>query len=75
MPKVLRESQQVARSIDVQLDAEGYDKNSPDYYKTLNNRLRKLYPELISGKDDEVGQTKPSKKQRSSSTNCRWLSL
>ena len=30
----------VARSIDVQLDAEGYDKNSPDYYKTLNNRLR-----------------------------------
>ena len=54
----------VARSIDVQLDAEGYDKNSPDYYKTLNNRLRKLYPELISGKDDEVGQTKPRVKSR-----------
>ena len=54
----------VARSIDVQLDAEGYDKNSPDYYKTLNNRLRKLYPELISGKDDEVGQNKPRVKSR-----------
>ena len=54
----------VARSIDVQLDAEGYDKNSPDYYKTLNNRLRKLYPELISGKDDEVGQIKPRVKSR-----------
>ena len=54
----------VARSIDVQLDAEGYDKNSPDYYKILNNRLRKLYPELISGKDDEVGQIKPRVKSR-----------
>ena len=54
----------VARSIDVQLDVEGYDKNSPDYYKTLNNRLRKLFPELISGKDDEVGQIKPRVKSR-----------
>ena len=54
----------VARSIDVQLDVEGYDKNSPDYYKTLNNRLRKLFPELISGKDDEVGQNKPRVKSR-----------
>ena len=66
----------VARSIDVQLDAEGYDKNSPDYYKTLNNRLRKLYPELISGKDDEVGQTKPRVKSRDPvAPTCRWLSL
>ena len=53
-----------ASSIDVQLDVEGYDKNSPVYYKTLNNRLRKLFPELISGKDDEVGQTKPRVKSR-----------
>ena len=59
MPKVLRESQQLPDLSMFNLMLEGYDKNSRDYYKTLNNRLRKLYPELISGKDDEVGQTKP----------------
>ena len=40
-----------ARSIDVQLDLEGFDKNSDEYYSTLNNRLRKMFPELISTED------------------------
>ena len=38
-----------ARAIDVQLDLEGNDKNSDDYYIKLNSRLQKMYPELISG--------------------------
>ena len=39
-----------ARAIDVQLDLEGHDKESSEYYEELNNRLRKVYPELISPK-------------------------
>ena len=38
-----------ARAIDVQLDLEGFDKNSDDYYDHLNNRLQKVFPELSSG--------------------------
>tara|TARA_R110000765_G_scaffold204691_3_gene309600 strand:- start:2928 stop:3821 length:894 start_codon:yes stop_codon:yes gene_type:complete len=38
-----------ARAIDVQLDLEGYDKHGDDYYDSLNNRLQKMFPELISG--------------------------
>ena len=38
-----------ARAIDVQLDLEGYDKNSNEYYQSLNNRLQKIFPELSSG--------------------------
>jgi len=37
-----------ARAIDVQLDVEGFDKNSDEYYETLNNRLHKVFPELNS---------------------------
>ena len=37
-----------ARAIDVQLDVEGFDKNSEEYYETLNNRLHKVFPELNS---------------------------
>lgn len=37
-----------ARKIDEQLDAEGWDKESPDYYKELDNRLQKQFPELYS---------------------------
>jgi len=44
-----------ARAIDVQLDLEGFDKNSDDYYVQLNGRLQKVFPELNSG---------PSPKQR-----------
>ena len=40
-----------ARAIDVQLDLEGLDKNSDEYYEELNNRLRKMYPELIYPKE------------------------
>ena len=39
----------LARAIDVQLDIEGFDKNSPDYYRELNSRLQKRFPEIISG--------------------------
>ena len=46
-----------ARSIDVQLDLEGYDKESDEYYGQLNNRLQKLFPELNS--DEEPVKAKP----------------
>ena len=38
-----------ARAIDVQLDLEGFDKNSDEYYENLNNRLLSMFPELNSG--------------------------
>ena len=38
-----------ARAIDVQLDLEGFDKNSDDYYGQLNNRLLNVFPELNLG--------------------------
>ena len=47
-----------ARSIDVQLDLEGYDKNSDEYYHTLNNRLQKMFPELSSGASPSKKRTK-----------------
>jgi len=40
-----------ARAIDVQLDLEGYDKESEDYYDQLNNRLLSVFPELSSGSE------------------------
>ena len=49
-----------ARSIDVQLDLEGYDKNSEEYYEVLNNRLHQMFPELVSG----TGPTKTKAKSR-----------
>jgi len=49
-----------ARAIDVQLDLEGFDKNSDEYYNNLNNRLQKLYPELVSS--NNVTQSKPRAK-------------
>jgi len=51
-----------ARSIDVQLDLEGYDKESDQYYETLNNRLQKIFPELISKTDMPV-KTRPKSSQ------------
>ena len=50
-----------ARAIDVQLDLEGYDKNSDEYYENLNNRLLNVFPELSSG---EVAKSKPKVKSR-----------
>ena len=47
-----------ARAIDVQLDLEGYDKNSDDYYDHLNNRLQKVFPELSSGSSPSKARTK-----------------
>ena len=40
-----------ARAIDVQLDLEGYDKESDGYYEQLNNRLLSVFPELSSGSE------------------------
>ena len=40
-----------ARAIDVQLDIEGFDKESDDYYEALNNRLRNVFPELNSERE------------------------
>ena len=40
-----------ARAIDVQLDLEGYDKNSDEYYNVLNSRLQKVFPEVVSSND------------------------
>lgn len=51
-----------ARAIDVQLDIEGFDKNSQEYYDNLNSRLQKVFPELVS--TNEVTETK--KKVKSS---------
>ena len=50
-----------ARAIDVQLDIEGYDKNSDEYYQMLDNRLQKVFPELKS----EGEPVKPKVKSRS----------
>tara|TARA_Y100000114_G_scaffold156181_1_gene182465 strand:- start:6636 stop:7544 length:909 start_codon:yes stop_codon:yes gene_type:complete len=49
-----------ARSIDVQLDVEGLDKNSSEYYDELDSRLQKLFPELSSGGE----ASKPRAKSR-----------
>ena len=49
-----------ARAIDVQLDLEGLDKNSGEYYDELNGRLQKMFPELISGSEP----SKPRAKSR-----------
>lgn len=49
-----------ARAIDVQLDLEGFDKNSDEYYDHLNNRLQKVFPELSSGSSP----SKPRAKSR-----------
>tara|TARA_R110000824_G_scaffold40192_1_gene120695 strand:- start:293 stop:1189 length:897 start_codon:yes stop_codon:yes gene_type:complete len=47
-----------ARSIDVQLDLEGYDKDSDEYYETLNSRLLSVFPELNSGSSPSKTRTK-----------------
>lgn len=39
---------QAARYIDTQLDSEGYDQNSDEYYKELDRRLQKKFPALNS---------------------------
>ena len=51
-----------ARAIDIQLDVEGFDKESDEYYTALNDRLRIMFPELVSG--DKV---EPVTRQRTKS--------
>ena len=42
----------------VQLDLEGFDKNEDEYYDSLNNRLQKMFPELISGESKSKSKIK-----------------
>lgn len=37
-----------AKSIDVQLEMEGYDKESDEYYVELTRRLQKTFPDVVS---------------------------
>ena len=53
-----------ARAIDVQLDLEGFDKDGEEYYTTLNNRLRKMFPELISSEDSSNTRARPQSRSR-----------
>ena len=53
-----------ARAIDVQLDLEGFDKDGAEYYDTLNNRLRKMFPELISPEDSTTAKATPRSRSR-----------
>tara|TARA_R100000388_G_C7237102_1_gene158564 strand:+ start:923 stop:1873 length:951 start_codon:yes stop_codon:yes gene_type:complete len=53
----------MARAIDIQLDIEGYDNNTDDYYIELNNRLQTKFPELVSTKS--VVSTKPRQSRQS----------
>lgn len=36
----------MARSIDLELEAEGFDKDDPEYYDELDSRLQKVFPGL-----------------------------
>lgn len=47
-----------ARDLDVQLEAAGYDNQSPEYYEELDNRLQKRFPELY--KDNAKKKPKPA---------------
>ena len=47
-----------ARAIDVQLDLEGHDKNSDEYYELLNNRVLNVFPELSSGESKSKAKVK-----------------
>jgi hypothetical protein len=40
-----------ARAVDIQLEQEGFDKNSPAYYTELDNRLQEKFPELYNKGD------------------------
>ena len=53
----------MARAIDIQLDIEGYDNDTDDYYIELNNRLQTKFPELVSTKS--VVSTKPRQSRQS----------
>lgn len=49
-----------AKSIDTQLESEGLDKNTPEYYEELDNRLQKRFPELYSKVKKSKPPTAPS---------------
>ena len=53
----------LARAIDVQLDIEGFDKNSPDYYRELNSRLQKRFPEIVSGEGSVASKPRANSRQ------------
>lgn len=37
-----------ARAVDAELEGEGFDKEDPEYYKELDKRLQKTFPELYT---------------------------
>lgn len=47
-PQFEEESKE-ARKIDVELIAEGYDKEDPNFYEELDNRLQEQFPRLYKG--------------------------
>jgi hypothetical protein len=51
-----------ARVVDVQLEQEGFDKNSPAYYTELDNRLQEKFPELYN-KGDVKNQNPQQRRQ------------
>ena len=62
-----------ARAIDVQLEQEGYDKNSPDYYTELDNRCQEKFPELYTehGNAKAKPPTSPSGGKKRSSKRSK----
>ena len=56
-----------ARALDEQLDQEGFDANSKEYYEELDKRLQEKFPTLYSqsatGKKKPKGPTAPTKGQ------------
>tara|TARA_R110000803_G_scaffold26333_3_gene62442 strand:+ start:6396 stop:7238 length:843 start_codon:yes stop_codon:yes gene_type:complete len=49
-----------ARAIDMGLEAEGWDKETPAYYAELDNRLQKKHPELYSSSRKPKAPVAPS---------------
>ena len=73
MLKVMREKVKRLRAIDVQLDIEGFDKNSQEYYDNLNSRLQKVFTELVS--TNEITESKKKGKSSNIVTPSGWLFL
>ena len=62
-----------ARAIDIQLEQEGYDKNSSEYYTELDNRCQEKFPELYTehGNAKAKPPTSPSGGKKRSSKRSK----
>ncbi len=58
-----------ARALDAELEHEGFDKNSQEYYNELDNRLQKKFPALYSSSDSGKEEPKPKPPTAPSSGN------